>query len=665
MDIFISYSWTCNRLAEKIETRVKEEPAFNVLRDIKTVDFVDNLKDYMNSIRQAFCSIVIINESYLKSENCIYELTSLFKEQDFDNKIIPVVYKNTDIYSQKGIEKAISFWKNNKNEKLKFEINELRKVLNRIKDLKCIVYNSNKDVDTNICCENIMKTLIKHVFVKEVRLFPIESHQITLHSEKILCVDFGTCYTLASVMCTDGKLYMIPDEKNKTSYPSIIELHKDGHYLIGNAVSSRISTPNTCIIRGLKKAIYDRESLNYGSFNFSIKLLVAMFLNSVKRNAEEFLSTPIENVVLSIPVDYRSREIKIMEEAAQIAGLKAKRIIQESSATSFLITNKSYKYKNDSIFLNIDLGGGTLDISLAETDEGVCEILFSIGDRSFGSTDYDYKISQYVIDKLSKDYGIYYIYPDTELYSNIMFSAEKLKIDLDFCNESVISVEIPNNMGDIEVYRWEINRELYSKITNDLNNKLKNYLELAKANIENAFIDGTNITIYITGQGSKLFLVKKIISEVFPEAHINNNYQESAVCQGLTYMSGVFCGIVKHSLLLDNLHIYIDILCEKYDDKEKIIYIGSNNKNFHRLINPEFNGPIPTRESFEIQFDDFVKKNGGTIELFDYSPTTDLHVPFKSINLSANKILQNNYLDIDIDANGTVYISINDIDFTH
>lgn len=626
MDIFLSYSWSCSDLASKIEKTINAEPAFHVLRDVHAVEPADNLRRFMDSIRESFCAVVIINEQYLKSENCVYELTSLYKERDFIARVIPLVVQGTHIFSKSDRCEALLFWKERDTEDLTFEPAELQRALETIADLNCITYNQEEDPYLSRCGPLLIKALTQRVFQKELRPPAAVCRQIPLHQDQLLCIDFGTSYTLASVIGTDGETYMIPDGRGEFSCPSIIELHKDGRYAVGNAVSTRMVNPNTYVIRNLKRAILKTDEITCGPCHFSTALLTAMFLHSVKRNAEDFLGVSFTTVLLSTPVDFHQREITLLETAAETAGLHVRRIMQESSCASLLITSHTIGHGH-LYFLNIDLGGGTLDISAVNFEDGVCEILFSIGDHAFGSIDYDQAVCRYVIDQMQKDYGLSPIYPDTPLYTSILAHSEQVKIELGTHESALFSLEVPKPNGDIALYTLEITRQIYDQISSTLTDRLTVVLTQAKMLLEECVEQGTHVPIYLTGQGSKLFSVRRLIQKLFPGEELIDQYQEGAVCQGLARQSGILSGSIKKLLLLDVFHHCVDVLCDHYDEEKNIIYIGEQNNVFHRLINHQesllgsYPITIPKRWTFEISFTEAAQKRGCEILIFDFDPT--------------------------------------------
>lgn len=630
MDIFLSYSWSCHDFADCLEKQLAVEPSFHLLRDVNDLRKVESIHSFMSNIRNAFCSILLLNDDYFQSRNCIYELVSLSKEQTFTSKVIPIVWKNTRLFSDEAKADIVEFWTNQRLNAQSLEPSQLANALAIISDLCCIIYDPDDINDAIRCSKSAFSVLYQRMFAMEFRPGKVAVSNITLPDKPLLCIDFGTSYTLASVMGSDGQTFLIPDCRGAVSLPSKIDIYRDGSYAVGNTAQTLISNPITYSVRNLKRALFQRDSYNFGSNKFSTVLLLALILNSVKRNAEEFLNQNFKDVLLSIPVDFRGREIQKLEQAAQLAGLHVLRILQESSTASLLVaalgaTTEEY------FFLNVDFGGGTLDVSGVESGDGVCEVLFSLGDRVLGGCDYDEAICRHTIKKLEREYGIYPILPDTQLYSQILVQAEQVKIKLSQYESTQFFLECPDNKGNIMDYTWEITRAEFTAITQLLTKRIKEILvhakELMSLHLKCFQLTEASIPIYLTGQGSKLFSVSQIIREVFPNSEIIDCYQENAVCLGLSQQGGILTGIKKGLLLLDNLHIYVDIQCSSYDEVNDIIHIGLKNEMFYNILDPnkgEYNSPsitIPAYKSMKVVFDSLPSTNDKyEISFFNFNP---------------------------------------------
>lgn len=81
--LFISYNWGSEENAIKIEAALSE--CADIKRDKKSIKPWGNLVEFMNSIREQDFAVLIISDAYLKSVNCMYEVTQLMK----DDKVKP------------------------------------------------------------------------------------------------------------------------------------------------------------------------------------------------------------------------------------------------------------------------------------------------------------------------------------------------------------------------------------------------------------------------------------------------------------------------------------------------------------------------------------------------------------------------------------------------
>lgn len=84
--VFISYNWGKQTLVDEIQKCIGRFAT--IKRDVNELGFGDNITEFMNTIRQEDFALIVISDAYLKSEACMYELTTLFKDQGADNFIL-------------------------------------------------------------------------------------------------------------------------------------------------------------------------------------------------------------------------------------------------------------------------------------------------------------------------------------------------------------------------------------------------------------------------------------------------------------------------------------------------------------------------------------------------------------------------------------------------
>ena len=90
--VYISYNWennsdhTVNHLC-----MVFDHKRINYCRDKQNCCYLDNIKTFMNSIRNGEIIVVVLSRAYMLSKNCMYELSGILERNDGIDKILPVV----------------------------------------------------------------------------------------------------------------------------------------------------------------------------------------------------------------------------------------------------------------------------------------------------------------------------------------------------------------------------------------------------------------------------------------------------------------------------------------------------------------------------------------------------------------------------------------------
>ncbi|MCK4261221.1 MAG: tetratricopeptide repeat protein [Halanaerobiales bacterium] len=111
-DIFISYSWKDKDVVESID---KDFQAIGITlkRDVRDIGYKESIKEFMKKIRKIDYVLMIISDSYLKSENCMYEVLEFIKDESFKDRILPIVLDNAfEIFKGTGSLEYIRYWEN-------------------------------------------------------------------------------------------------------------------------------------------------------------------------------------------------------------------------------------------------------------------------------------------------------------------------------------------------------------------------------------------------------------------------------------------------------------------------------------------------------------------------------------------------------------------------
>ncbi|KAJ1497121.1 Heat shock 70 kDa protein C [Coelomomyces lativittatus] len=81
-----------------------------------------------------------------------------------------------------------------------------------------------------------------------------------------------------------------------------------------------------------------------------------MVLRKMKTIAEDFLGRPVKNAVITVPAYFNDAQRQATKDAAELAGLTVKRLINEPTAAAIAY---GLNQSGDRNILVFDLGGGT------------------------------------------------------------------------------------------------------------------------------------------------------------------------------------------------------------------------------------------------------------------------------------------------------------------
>jgi molecular chaperone DnaK len=108
-------------------------------------------------------------------------------------------------------------------------------------------------------------------------------------------------------------------------------------------------------------------------------------LAKLKRDCERIIGE-IEEVVITVPANFNELARKSTIAAAEMAGLKVKRLVNEPTAAAVYYAQTQNVQGRVLVF---DLGGGTLDVTILDVQGDAIRILTSEGARHLGGSNFD------------------------------------------------------------------------------------------------------------------------------------------------------------------------------------------------------------------------------------------------------------------------------------
>lgn len=132
---FISYSHKDSIKADEIDG-VLSPLGIVPMRDIRDLEDGQNIKKFMKKIRDIDYILLLISENFLKSESCMFEILELMKDENYENRVIPIILENKFVNTNDGILEIITYWVNKHD-----ELNEKLKSINDFNATKEILFH--------------------------------------------------------------------------------------------------------------------------------------------------------------------------------------------------------------------------------------------------------------------------------------------------------------------------------------------------------------------------------------------------------------------------------------------------------------------------------------------------------------------------------------------
>ena len=242
---------------------------------------------------------------------------------------------------------------------------------------------------------------------------------------KIIGIDLGTTNSCVAVM-EGGKPVVITNAEGMRTTPSVVAFTKTGERVVGEPAKRQAVTNADKTISSIKREMGTDYKVTIDDKKYSPQEISAMILQKLKSDAENYLGEKVTEAVITVPAYFNDAQRQATKDAGKIAGLDAKRIINEptAAALSYGLDNE-----NEQRIMVYDLGGGTFDVSIIEIGDGVIEVLSTAGDNRLGGDDFDNVITQYMLDDFKAKEGVD-LSTDKMAMQRFKEAAEKAKKEL-------------------------------------------------------------------------------------------------------------------------------------------------------------------------------------------------------------------------------------------
>lgn len=387
-------------------------------------------------------------------------------------------------------------------------------------------------------------------------------------SKKIVGIDLGTGTSSIAVM-EGGTPTIIINKEGERTTPSVVGFATDGERKVGSPAKRQAITNPKNTVSSIKRYMGEKynevtEEIKRSTFEvvdgagdtprvkigeklYSPQEISAMILNSLKKQAEDYLGEEVTDAVITVPAYFSDSQRQATKEAGIIAGLNVRRIINEPTAAALAY---GLDKKADNLKVAVyDLGQGTYDISILELGDGVFEVLSTNGDTHLGGDDFDQKIIDSLVDDFKKENGID-LKQDPIAMQRLKEAAEKAKIALSLNNTTEINLPyISAENGTPKHLVTTFTKAKFEALVSDLVDRT--LIPCQKA-LDSAKLKTTDIDeVILVGGSTRIPLVQETVKKFFGKEPNRSINPDEAVAMGAAIQGGILAGDVTDVVLLD------------------------------------------------------------------------------------------------------------------
>ncbi len=385
---------------------------------------------------------------------------------------------------------------------------------------------------------------------------------------KPIGIDLGTTNSAVAIY-ENGEAKIIANKEGKNTTPSVVAFTDKGEVLVGETAKRQMVTNPEKTVYSVKrvmglmcdesKAKEAKERLPYhvtdkngacaieiDGKTYTPQEISAKILMKLKEDAESYMGGTVTDAVITVPAYFNDAQRKATKEAGTIAGLNVLRIINEPTAAALSYGLEKKESENIAVY---DLGGGTFDVTILETGDGVVEVLSTGGDAFLGGDDFDNRVVDYIAGEFKSEQGID-IKADIMALQRLKEAAENAKKELSSATETEINLPfITADATGPKHLVMKLTRAKFESLIEDLVQKTITKIDevlkdsgLSKNEIKEVVMVGGSTRVPMVQEKVKAYFGKELNKSVNPD---------EVVAVGAAIQGGVLSGDVKDVLLLD------------------------------------------------------------------------------------------------------------------
>ncbi|MCX9080654.1 MAG: Hsp70 family protein [Candidatus Methanoperedens sp.] len=336
--------------------------------------------------------------------------------------------------------------------------------------------------------------------------------------KNILGIDFGTTNSKMAYILLDEPV-MIENAEGKKITPSIVYFRNEEEVVVGEIAKRNLIVNPENTISSIKREMGTDFKKKIGRHKFPPEYIGAHIFKKLVDDAEKQLGKKFTEAVVSVPANYSDGQRQAIKDAAEIAGINIRRLINEPTAAALAY---GIREDRDKRVLVYDFGGGTFDVSILSVSSGFFDVDSSVGEHKLGGDDIDARIVEHVSKKLYEQTGID-IKKDVALQATLREAAEEAKITLS--SLECATINIPFVAANKPPFNMVLTRIELNRMITDLIERTEKPIEQA---LDDASLDKNEIDdVLLVGGTTLIPAVREFVTHYFGKEPLKGDPYEA------------------------------------------------------------------------------------------------------------------------------------------